>query len=839
MTEISEESPAEIVNALARRPAVTAAICFIVGVVLHALLPPVPIVWLVLVGIVTIAAIIFRRLAAVSCGLLMIGLILGGLSVAQIEAFYYPPNHIGTYAADQPRLAWVEMRIDDEPRLLTDPFSAHPMPPRQVTLASVLRVKTNHGWVDSCGQMMVSISQPHPRLAMGQQVRALGTLERPAPAMNPGQFDWAAYYREQRILTSLHIQAAGNIVILSAARLGPLDWLRLRTRQLLDDGFTAAQSLDHALLRALLLGDADPEMRDVQDEFRHTGTSYQLSLSGMHITVVGGFVFVVCRLLRLRPRWSVAIGYGFILLYGVVTLPSTPIVRSVLLCTFFAIGILLRRTRDPVQLLALSALAMLIYHPADLYSAGFQLGFGTVLGLMIFSRRFLEFTRWLMSDEFALPSFNAPIGKRFVRLARGRFFDLLSIAILAWSLAMPLIIFHFNQLNVWAVLAGLVLAPFVFASLIGGLLKIFLTLLWPTLAPQWAAMAAGPIAAMRFILGWLARLPKSDWQMPQLPLWGLCACYAIYLLCLIPTRYPKLRFTLRFSPVAACLLAILLPLWLDHEHLPGNSLTFTLLSLGAGECGIVETPDGHTLMVDAGSQTDSELLTKCIDPFLRNERISNIDTLLLTHSDYDHISAAAGVAQTYGVQRVLVGDEFGEHAKESATAESLLHALDNLDRSPRAVWPGEQIQIGGGAELDVLWPPPHRLGLPTNETAIVAQIRYAGRSILITGDIQQIAEKELLQHPGALRSDVLIAPHHGSSEVTTPAFVRAVHPSLILSSNAARLTGKQKRFEQMIGEVQLDRTNRCGAITVRIASDGTMSVETYLPQKAAATQPQR
>jgi competence protein ComEC len=384
-----------------------------------------------------------------------------------------------------------------------------------------------------------------------------------------------------------------------------------------------------------------------------------------------------------------------------------------------------------------------------------------------------------------------------------------------------------------------VLAPFVFASLIGGLLKIFLTLLWPTLSPQWAAMAAGPIAAMRFVVGELARLPKSDWQMPQLPLWGLCLCYAIFLLCLIPTRYNKLRVALRLTPIAACLVAIFLPFWLDHEHVRGDGVTFTLLSLGAGECGIVETPSGHTLMVDAGSQTDSELLTKCISPFLRSERISTIDTLLLTHSDYDHISAAAGVAQTFGVQQVLVDDEFRDHAKESATAESLLHTLDGLDRSPRVVLPGEHIPIGQNVEVDVLWPPPHRLGLSSNDTAIVAQIRYAGRSILITGDIQQAAEKELLQHPDALRSDVLIAPHHGSSEVTTPAFVRAVHPSLILSSNAARLTGKQKRFEQMIGSTQLDRTNRCGAITVKISSDGIISVETFLPQKAATTQPQQ
>src|SRR5204862_7274880 len=130
----------------------------------------------------------------------------------------------------------------------------HPMPPKQIMTARVTRVLTWNGWADACGNVLVQIAQPNPRLAIAQRVRVLGMLERPAPAMNPGQFDWAKYYREQRVLASVHVPLAQNIQIIATSAPGPLDFVRSESRRLLSAGFGAEQSLDHALLRALLLG---------------------------------------------------------------------------------------------------------------------------------------------------------------------------------------------------------------------------------------------------------------------------------------------------------------------------------------------------------------------------------------------------------------------------------------------------------------------------------------------------------------------------------------------------------------------------------------------------------
>ena len=231
------------------RPALVIALCFILGIALHTLVPPWPILWLVLLAVFGAGRDFFSS-PRVSAAALILAIFLAGISLAQIEAFYYPPSDISAYATDDPRLAWLELLINHEPRVLSDPFNAHPLPPKQVVEAKVLRVKTWNGWVDCGGEMLVQIAQPNPQLAINQHIRVIGTLERPGPAMNPGQFDWASYYREQRILTSLHVSQAQNITILSTDSLGPFDWLRQRARQLLAEGFSGDRALDHALLRA-------------------------------------------------------------------------------------------------------------------------------------------------------------------------------------------------------------------------------------------------------------------------------------------------------------------------------------------------------------------------------------------------------------------------------------------------------------------------------------------------------------------------------------------------------------------------------------------------------------
>ena len=827
-------SPTAGVALVASRPALPAAALFMVGVLLHRALPHLPLLWLGLGAALGAGAALWMRRARLGSVLIAGALLFTGTAAAQLYAFYFPRDDVGTFAGDDPRLAQLRLWIVTPPRVLTDPFGENrALPPKQVATARVTHVKTWEGWVDASGEVLLQVLQPHAQLRAGQHVAVLGMLQRPAPAMNPGQFDWAAYYRDQRILASLQVPQAGNIEIL---RTDPPSWLaRLREegRRLLAAGFPTERALDHALLRALLLGDSDPQLRDVQEQFQRTGTSHHLAISGMHVAVLGGFVFLVCRGLFLPPRVTAVSVVAFVVLYGVVALPSPPVVRSVLLCLAFGIGLAGRRSVDALQLLAACVLAMLIYRPLDLYNAGFQLSFGTVLGLILLTRPMLKFMRgWRDPDVQVARSFEKPTRWSIAaNWADGLLLKAVAAAVVAWAVSMPLIAWHFEQLNPWAVLAGLLLAPVVLAALVLGFVKVLLTLFWPGLAEAWVVLTAWPITWMRVVVDWLASWPRSDVPLPPPPVWLIVSYYAALLTAVLPIKRAGPVFVLRGAR-AVLLLAVL---WLPYEtdaarrRPPAESLRVTLLAVGAGQCAVVEPPSGRVVLVDAGSTSLSDMLAKCLGPYLRYRGCTGVDSVVVSHANYDHFSATADVVAAYGVREVLTGAHFARHARGNPMAEGMLRALDALQRPPRVLEPGQRVPFGRDTALEVLWPPAAAADdLEANDASLVLRLTHAGRTILFTGDIQNAAMRELLKDPARLRADVLVAPHHGSSETLTDEFVAAVDPAAIVSSNDRTLSRKQVDFESLTGGRPLLRTHKAGAISIEVGADGRVEVRPYV-----------
>lgn len=856
----SEDDPTSKPSpSVARLPAVPAAVCFLAGIAVRARLPAWVIGWLAVVAATLVLAVLLRRRGLLATFVLWAGWAGAGVLAGQLAAYRYPADHIGLYAADESRLAQLELSLDDPPRTLTNPFDGRrAMPPKQVALARVVRVRTTDGWRDASGDVLLQINEPNPSLAAGQFVRATGMLQRPAPAMNPGQFDWASYYRERRVLASFTVSHAASIAVQSDP--GPT-WqtaAQLKARRLLADGFPPDRALDHALLRALLLGDNDPQLRDVRDQFERTGTAHHLAISGTHIALLGGMLWGLFRVLGTRPRWAAGVVLIFVAGYGLLALPSPPVVRSVVLAVAFCFGAIRGRAGEALQLLAASVVAMLVYHPPDLFNAGFQLSFGTVLGLILFSGQTLAAIGWARGwddpDERVKRSFQPPSAARLAWEAVDRWLmAALAAGVVAWLVSMPLIAYHFEQLNPWAILAGILLGPIVLVALAGGLLKVLLTALWPGLAGWWAAGAAVPVEWMRRFVDWLARWPYADVPVPPSPLWLIGLFYLLLLLGLIRGLPQGVRWVLRVGRAAAILFIVLPPLQaVVNPPVPAGTTRVTVLAVGAGQCAVVQPPGGRTVLLDAGSASLADLVGKCLGPFLRHARCTGVDTVVLSHADLDHVSAAAEVVRAYGVREVLAGPRFADHPGEQTAR--LIADLDRLERPPRVLLPEQRNPLGRDTAIEVLWPPPPASMPPvppaskpttavpvpsaaarlatsargTNDGCLVFKLTHAGRSILFPGDIQDGAMRELLKHPDRLKADVLIAPHHGSAESLTRAFVDAVDPAYIVSSNDRTLTAKQRAFDRLVAGRRLFRTSDRGAVTITIGRDGMLAVEPFV-----------
>ncbi|HZL34013.1 MAG TPA: ComEC/Rec2 family competence protein [Tepidisphaeraceae bacterium] len=783
--------------------------------------------WIAVTATLVIAARIARHGQP---QILAFGIVCSGICAGQLAAFYFPLNHIALFTTDEPCLAWAELEFSEAPRLMEE-SGPRPLPPRQVGMARVRAIKTWKGWEPAKGDVLFSMSGAEPRIKAGMRVRVFGMLQRPAPAMNPGQFDWEAYYRRDRVLASVRaghawdveVVARGSEPIWAGVRAGVREWLGL--------GFTARQQVDRGLLAALLLGDRGPEIHGVQDDFQKTGTSHLLSSSGVRMSVLAGLVYLVCRLMCIGPRWRVLVVMAAILIWGGLTLPSAQALRPAIVAGALGAGLLGRRRVDSLQLLALAAIFILLARPLDVYGAGFQLSFGIVLGMLLLVGPLLRFLRqYENTDEAVLEKLRRLTPRQRARrwIVR-RLVQAFAVAMVAWVVSIPLVAYHFGQFTPWAVPIGLLLSPVVFAALAAGFVKIAITILVPGWAGAWACFAGAPVAALRHAIALCAHLPGADIPVSAPPIWMIALFYALLLLPLLPHSGKAARSLARCGPVGACALMLLMP-WLlgfSRQVAPGGSLRITLLSVGAGQCAAVEPPGGGMVFVDAGSSTLNDPLHSCIEPFLRSEGRRQIDSVFLSHGDYDHISAVRTAWGECGIHEVITSPHFRKHAIESVPCRRLLEMLDRAGHPPRQIFAGQTFNWSGGTVVQVLWPP-QSCEMNSNNAGVVLRVTYGGRSILFPADIQDPAMQELLVHPQQLKSDVLVAAHHGSNEALTSRFVDAVDPAVIISSNASRLTKKQRDFEQNIHGRRLYRTSRCGAVSVEFDRDGRLVVTPFL-----------
>ena len=271
---------------------------------------------------------------------------------------------------------------------------------------------------------------------------------------------------------------------------------------------------------------------------------------------------------------------------------------------------------------------------------------------------------------------------------------------------------------------------------------------------------------------------------------------------------------------------------LTLRHKPEN-LTAVFLDVGQGDCIFMRTPSGRTVLVDGGGRSGDPktdiIGPRVVEPFLRREAVNKIDLLVLTHPHEDHVQGLVSVVRDFRVGMVLDPGipqgsqayiEFGKIIKKRHIPYKLAVR-------------GQEIDFGDGVCARVLNPGPNRLvGTEddTNNNSIVLRVSYGKRAILLTGDIGEEAETDILRSGASLASDVLKVCHHGSVSGTTDEWLDAVKPRTAIISVGRNSFGhpSQEVEERLAGRgIKVYRTDRDGAITVSISAKN-LSVKTAL-----------
>jgi len=618
------------------------------------------------------------------------------------------------------------------------------------------------------------------KMRAGERWQLTVRLKQPHGTSNPYNFDFEAWALEHDIRATGYVYAKGDNRILSEQTSSPA-YLVQRLREKVRTHFqkTLGEAPYTGVLSALAIGDQSGISQADWQVFTRTGVNHLMSISGLHITMLAGLVFSLVywlwrRSMRLTlwlPARKVAALAGLLaaLFYTLVSGFEVPAQRTLYMITTMTMMMLLSRNISPSQLLAAALMVVLLADPWAVLSPGFWLSFGAVALIFYVTANRLHKLHWLR--EYGKVQWAMMIG------------------------LIPPLLAIFQQLSLVSPIANAFAIPLV------SFVVVPLTLLG-TLPPfEWMLYVAHEAMRMcMFLLLQLDQLPYAVWVQHAPPAWTIMIGVGGALCMLAPRGIP-----LRWIGII-----LLLPMFLVAPDRPAEgSAKVVVFDVGQGLSVFVQTRN-HTLLYDTGPDFSGEADSgnRILLPALRGMGIAQLDTLVLSHGDSDHIGGTESILRGLPVVNVI--------SSLPNTHPMLQLAAHNDACADGQSWEWD------GVHFDMLHPDKStaiEAVEHNNERSCVLRVSTGERSILLTGDIEKLAELRLLQlHTRDLPATLLVAAHHGSLSSSSQAFVNAVHPRYVVFTS-----GYLNRFGHPKEEV-VERFRAAGSELLRSDEDGAVSI---------------
>jgi competence protein ComEC len=562
---------------------------------------------------------------------------------------------------------------------------------------------------------------------------------------------------------------------------GPGAWIdrvRARVRARIEATFPVDTA---PMARALVLGESD--LADADDaDFRASGLSHLLAVSGMHLVlVVAGFVKMAEALLVRVAPLSARTDAGRIVAFFSIPLVwvyadfaggGGSTIRAAWMMTAALTARAIGRRGTATRSFGFSLVAMGIIDPLVVHDVSFLLSAGATLGLIALSRPLAErFKGWL-------PSRPAGLARAATWLTAT-----MSATVAATIPCAPILARFAPTLPAGGVLANLLAVP------LGETIALPICLLHATLSSfpsaerGSAAVATGALSIVRAIAHGFAR---TEWMLVAVPppnAWQ-CACLAVALLALVTPGKATRSLLLVLLGIA-----LLLEIGAHDVGHPRGLLRATFLDVGQGDAALVDLPDGEAMIIDGGGLVGSpvDTGTRVIAPALRARRRSELVAVVLSHPHPDHFTGLASGLP--GVRMGALWDSGQGEKEQVGGGYAALLALARHAKVP-ILRPGQLCggRVLGGAWVEVLAPcPDATVDRGPNDNSLVLKITYGRRAFLFVGDAEAEEERELLAlGPARLHADVLKVGHHGSRTSSSPAFIAAVAPKDAIISAGIR-----------------------------------------------------
>lgn len=651
---------------------------------------------------------------------------------------------------------------------------------------------------------------PGTAVPLHARVSAIGKLSRPRRAGNPGEFDSRERYALRGITHTLTAKDAGQIRVLQEPsaldprRLAP--WVHEQFHAHIGARMPRERA---AILGATLLGERGNLSAEQRAKFVRSGTVHLLVVSGLHVGLLAGAVVLVLRAFGTDPRKAWAVAAVVTLLYLFVTGIQPSVLRATAMVVIYALGKVLLRRPDPLNVLGASALVSLAVNPLDVAELGFQLSYLAVLGILVVAPALR--LRGPLTDS-----------ERLTRLPRERALDWagasvrisLAVGLVTW----PLLAYSVHVISPIMLVTNLLVGPLLTAMLGVALLAPLAVIPFVARVIAWLlSMLAGLLDLLASLF---SQIPYGHLFLAAPPVWWLAGYYVTLSTVVLAPRFGFPRAS--GAGVWLAWLIVLPALSLASTEEPGPA-RLTALDVGQGQCVVMEVPNGPCVVLDCGSTSIGGVGERILAPYLWERGRTEIDVLLLSHADADHVNGLPQLFERFPVGCVYVSEVFADDEAGAA-----LHAWLAERTSVRVLRRGDSLKLAQGLELRCLWPDADfARGLMAeperrNEASLVLELQAGPGRVLLPSDAETPGMAGVLPHTGPV--DVLFAPHQGSQVDGLESLLERLRPAHVVVTARETFPAAESLQAYRKSGARGWYTWQHGAVTVMLSADGSLEV---------------
>ena len=619
---------------------------------------------------------------------------------------------------------------------------------------------------------------------MGRRIRISGKIELPDQRKNPGCFDYRLYLRSCGIQTILK---AENLVCMD----GGIKYLQItgKIRHRFQEAVLECTDQGTAgIIMAIMFGDKNGLDEDLYSDFQKNGTAHVLAVSGLHTGILYAFFVMIWKFRKGALFYCTALSVLF--MYMSLADFSPSVVRAALMIFIHLAACIFKCRYDLLSAAGITFFIMLLKEPYQIFNTGFQLSFLAIASLAVI----LPFMKHIYEGVL-----------------------LSSAAIQAGML--PYTACLFNYVSAGAIIANI---PVIFLTgiiLPAGLCALAAMYFSGDVFEFLVLMMEAGCDCLVWMNSLFYAAGKTSFDVVSPPVWLLVLYYGVIFFVLSETgqllfirkawgSVMKGLSTVAAAAVICCALM----------YTPFSDADITFVDVGQGDCIHIRTEDGRNYLIDGGGSENYDTGIKLLKPYLLKNGVKNIDIAFVTHLHEDHYGgirslSAAGMIDTIAVYEA---NKCMEKQIKTETASDIQY-----------IQRGQRIRLGENVFIEVIspekYPEAHYEKLVAeeddeNSSSLILKIYYEGVTVLVTGDIDEEGEADLLKKYGEeLDCDIIKVPHHGSKYSSSEDFIKAVSPVMAVFQVGKNNYGHPARET-------IERYEEQGCTIVRNDTDGAIGI---------------